>query len=576
MSSPREIYTLGIYCYFNDSSACLLKNGELVAMAEEERFTRVKHCHFFPEQSIRFCLKEARIEFSDISRIAYGFKPFKLLMHQAWLFFRNFPRSLNLIRHSSSAMPLKDKLFALATLKYKLKEKFGPLLCPLIFVDHHVAHAYSTYFVSPFTEAAILIADGFGEVDATSFYHGNKDEITHLSSIAYPQSLGVYYGGMTQYLGFKPMYDEYKVMGMCAYGKDSYHDFFAKVLSTDGRLKYNLDESYFSLVTHGDRQWFSDKMEEELGSRRQIGDAYEQKHFDIACSAQRNLELVMRRIGQDLQKKTQSENLCLAGGIAQNILMNRVLLDDCGFKNIFVPPVAYDGGVSLGAALAVHREHCKGERKFSLVDSAWGPGFSDQECMDALNQYEIPYSVLNDRAMMSQQVAVILSQGKIVGYFSGRMEIGPRALGHRSILADPSNPSMKDILNSRIKKREFFRPFAAMVPLEDCKTYFDLTIESAFMTICGRVKMPQLVSAVTHADGMCRVQTVNKDINPAMHSLLKHFEMLTNVPVLINTSLNENEPIVCTPHEALECFLRTKMDCLVFNHRVLVQKAEAK
>ena len=178
--------------------------------------------------------------------------------------------------------------------------------------------------------------------------------------------------------------------------------------------------------------------------------------------------------------------------------------------------------------------------------------------------------------MNRQQVAVILSQGKIVGYFSGRMEIGPRALGHRSILADPSNPSMKDILNSRIKKREFFRPFAAMVPLEDCKTYFDLTIESAFMTICGRVKMPQLVSAVTHADGMCRVQTVNKEINPTMHSLLKHFEMLTNVPVLINTSFNENEPIVCTPHEALECFLRTKMDCLVFNHRVLVQKAEAK
>jgi len=565
----KDNYILGIFCYFHDASACLLHNGKLVAMAEEERFTRKKHCGNFPEQAIRHCLKTANIDMSDIDCTAYGFKPLQFILHQAGLFIKNFPKSLNLFHKGASEISFLSKINNFVGIRGQFRKMFGHNPQKLFYVDHHLAHAYSTYFVSPFDEAAILIADGFGEVNATSVYSGVKDNIKHFNSIPYPNSLGMYYGAVTQYLGFQPENDEYKVMGLCAYGKNRFKDAFNKILKTNGEMSYKLDERYFDLVTHGTRRWFSSEMEKILGQARRYEDSYEQKHFDIAHSAQSQLENVMRTMGRALQAKTKSRKLCLAGGIAQNILMNRVLLEDCGFDDIFVPPVAYGGGISLGSALVIYREHFKGKREFVLNSSSWGPRYSVDECVKVLTENNLSFDQEGD---LSCQIANIIADGNIVGYFHGAMEIGPRALGNRSILADPRQKNIKDILNSRIKKREFFRPFAAMVTQEDAQTYFDVPVESPFMTICGKVKTPEILPGIVHNDGTSRIQTVRKDVLPEIYALLEQFKKLTGVPVLLNTSFNENEPIVCTPQEAIDCFQRTHMDVLVFNNQLLVSK----
>lgn len=562
-------YILGIFCYFHDSSACLLHDGKIVAMAEEERFNRKKHCSDFPENAIAYCLEEARIDMSQIDSVSYGFLPWRFFINQIDMFMHNFPKSLNLLRNGASYMPLSKKVIGMASIRKRLYQSFGVEPPKICYIDHHTAHAYSAYYVSPFSDAAVLVADGFGENNATSFYHGKGGEIEFLGSISYPNSLGVYYGTVTQYLGFQPHHDEYKVMGMAAYGEDRYQDFFQKMLSIDGTTSYKLDTNYIDLITHGVKKWFSKKMEEELGVSRYHEDEYEQRHFDIAHSAQARFEEVIIKLGRKLKARTGSKNLCVAGGCAQNVLMNRVLLDHCGFENIFVPPVAYDGGISLGSALAVHHCQFHGKRQFVLESPSWGPSFSNTKCEKLLLGKGLLIEADGD---ITGRIAQLLADGKVVGYFDGRMEIGPRALGNRSILADPRRHDIKDILNARIKKREFFRPFAPMVAVEDCQTYFDLPVESPFMTITGRVKKPDILPGITHNDGTARIQTVKRETQPNVHAVLKRFGEMTTVPVLLNTSFNENEPIVCTPMEAIDCFLRTQMDVLVFNNQLLVNK----
>jgi len=312
-------------------------------------------------------------------------------------------------------------------------------------------------------------------------------------------------------------------------------------------------------------------MKSELGENRQHEGEYRQRHFDIAFSAQACLEKVVVKLGKELKCRTKSNNICLAGGVAQNVLMNRALFSLCDFDNIYVPPVAYDGGISLGAALAVYNRQFNGKRNFILESPSWGPGFSTEECKNILNRNELVFEEKDD---LIEEIAHLLIAGKIIGYFDGRMEIGPRSLGNRSILADPRRHDIKDILNNRIKKREFFRPFAPMVPIEDCQDYFDLSTESPFMTIVGKVKKPDLLPGITHNDGTARIQTVKRETFPAIHKLLKRFGELTGVPVLLNTSFNENEPIVCKPQEAIDCFLRTDMDVLILNNRLLVLKKD--
>lgn len=566
----KDLFILGLLC-FHDSSACLLRNGEIVAMAEEERFDREKHSHHFPKNAIQYCLDKAGINFSQIDCVAYGLKPWKYFFNQGYSAFKNLPKSLNLLRKGASDIPLKEKLANLLNVRGQIIRYFNVSPRRIIYIDHHTAHAYSTFFISPFKEAAVLVIDGFGESYTTSHYHGRADTIECLGSVPYPNSLGIYYAAITHYLGFRPLFDEYKVMGMAAYGENRHQAFFRKMLSiNNNKMDFKLDTSYVGIYTHGVRKSYSEKMVKELGPQRNYIDPYQQRHFDIARSAQARLEEIAVYLGEKLKKKTGSDNLCLAGGCAQNVLMNRLLLDRCGFKNIFVPPVAYDGGVSLGSALAVYHKFFGGMRNFVLERADWGPRFSDEQCEKALREKGVSIAFKGEGA--PARVAELLAGGKIVGFFDAGMEIGPRALGYRSILADPRRADMKDILNSRIKKREFFRPFAPIVPLEDCNEYFDLNVESPFMTIVGKVKKPELLPAITHQDGTARIQTVTKNSNPNIYGLLKKFGEITNIPVLINTSFNENEPIVCTPHEAIDCFLRTHMDSLVFNNKVIVKK----
>lgn len=568
MSSTK--YVLGIYSYFHESSACLIKDGQLVAMVEEERFNRIKHTFVFPINAIKFCLEKEGIDLSRVDRIAYGFLPWHFLIMQLKIAIRNFPASLNLLRKGASYMPISSKVIKMVTLQQTFQKNFGGKIPPIRYVAHHTAHAYSAYWVSKFKDAAILVVDGFGEDTATTLFQSQGNKIKKIVSLPYIDSLGVYYGAVTQYLGFTPHNDEYKVMGMAAYGKDKFPDIFSDMLQTDDTPYYKLNISYINFYTHGVSKWFSQNLPKALNAPlRKKSDPYKQVHFDIACSAQKRLEEVAVRLGKHLQKLTGSKNLCIAGGVAQNVLMTRNLLDNCGFKNIYIPPVAYDAGCALGAAFAVYQQELSGKRSFALDRANWGPSFTTEECDSELKQYKL---IPNIKKNQSSTLADLLAKGKIVGYFDGAMEIGPRALGNRSILADPRKKNIKDILNSRIKKREFFRPFAPMVTEEDASKYFDLSVSSPFMTMIGRVKKPELLPGITHEDGTARIQTVSKKTLPHIHTLLKSFEKRTGLPVLLNTSFNENEPIVCTPKEAIDCFLRTKMDVLVFNNELLVVK----
>lgn len=562
----KSKYIIGINCYFHDSSACILRDGKLIAMAEEERFTREKHTSAFPVNAINFCLDFAGIELDQVSSVAYGWLPWKFLKMQLISAIKKLPQSYNLLKPGASYLPLSTKL-QMVRLTSVFRKHFKGRIPPVKYVDHHTAHAYSTYWVSGFDDAAILVTDGFGEDTATSFYQGKGNSITKIASLSYYDSLGAFYGAITQYLGFKTHHDEYKVMGMTAYGKDRYPDIFKKILKTDASSLFKLDTSYISLYTHGVKKYYSQKLVHVFGPARRPLTKYLRRHFDIACSAQKRLEEVAVRIGDYIYDKTGSKNLCVAGGVAQNVLMNTILLEKGKFNKIYVPPVAYDGGCSLGAALAVHHLEYSGKREFILKRADWGPKFTTDECAKALADCGLHPDVKKDQ---SSAVAELLAKGKIVGYFDGAMEIGPRALGNRSILADPRKKNIKDILNSRIKKREFFRPFAPMVTYEDANKYFDVFFESPFMTMVARVKTPDLLPGITHADGTARIQTVRRQTAPHIYSLLKNFEKLTGVPVLLNTSFNENEPIVCNPQEAINCFLRTKMDALVFNNQLLV------
>lgn len=565
----KQKYILGIYCYFHDSSACLLKDGKLIAMVEEERFTREKHTSAFPLNSINFCLDQAGIKLDQVDSIAYGFLPWQFLKMQLISAIKKIPDSFNLLKPGASYMPLFPKL-RMTRLASIFRHYFKGKIPPIEYIDHHMSHAYSAYWVSGFNDAAILIVDGFGENTATSLYHGKGNNITKLNSLPYYDSLGAFYGAITQYLGFRPHNDEYKVMGMAAYGSDFYKEEFKDILQMDeGYRLFKLNTSYISLYTHGVRQWFSPKLVQTLGPSRQYKDKYLQKHFDIACSAQKRLEEVAVQLANYLHDLTRSKNLCIAGGVAQNVLMNSAILEKSKFKKIYVPPVAYDGGCSLGAALSVYQHKYSGKRKFILNRADWGAKFTTKECAKVVKDNGLVPNIKKDQSLT---IAGILAKGKIVGYFNGAMEVGPRALGNRSILADPRRSKIKDILNSRIKKREFFRPFAPMVTLEDADRYFEVSGESPFMALVARVKKPDLLPGITHADGTARIQTVKSQTSPNIHKLLKNFEQKSGVPVLLNTSFNENEPIVCTPQEAIDCFLRTKMDALVFNNQLLVVK----
>jgi len=570
------MYTLGISAYAHESSCALLKDGKICAHAEEERFNREKHTAKFPEQAIRFCLEREGIRMEQVEAIAFYWVPLKELKDNLGHFLRYFPKSLNLLRAPSGQedMGFLERVQKMRSVGKDLQARFQFKAVPKInFVEHHLAHAASAFFVSPFAEAAILTIDGRGESTSTMLSMGRGNKIEKLKEISVPNSIGHLYASLTDYLGFKPFFDEWKVMGMSAYGKDTYVKDFEKVLRFDDHGLYTLNLDYFGFHTHGQAQWLGQKFIDTFGPKREKNGAYTQHYYDIAFALQKLVEKAGVNLANHLYAITKSPNLCLAGGVILNCLMNREIVAKTPFKEFFFQPIANDAGTSYGAAL-YHYHHSLNQPRAQVFEHVYlGPDFSNEQIEPVLKKHGVSY---RKSPQIEADTARQIADGKIVGWFQGRMESGPRALGNRSITIDPTRAEMKDKLNARVKRREGFRPFAPSVLEEKFEQYFSMPKgqKSPYMILIGDVKpgMGEKIPAVTHVDGTARVQTVSKKTNPRYWNLISEFEKITGVPVLLNTSFNENEPIVCTPEHAVACFLRTEFDVLAIGDFLVTKR----
>ncbi len=539
----------GINSYAHDSSAALVtEDGRVIAAAEEERFTRKKHTGDFPQQAIGFCLKYAGLEWRDISQVAFSFDPWLQFRKRILYSLRTFPKSLQFGRHSSA-------LFQPFFLKQKLPGKFR-----LHFVNHHQAHAASTFFTSSFERSAILTVDGAGEWATTVLSKGEGNKITPLEEINYPHSLGFLYGAITQFLGFRPCYDEGKVMALAAYGHPTFTKQFEKLIHLNPDGNFRLDLQYFEFQW-GSTCWYSRKMSELLGPSRKVGDPLEARHYDLAATLQAVIEKALLGLARRIHQLTGLDDLCLAGGVALNCTANGMLLKESPFKRIFVQPASGDGGTSLGAALWVAHQRLK-SRKGETAHTYLGPDFNDPEIETALLNGRLAYQRIGE---IEDRVAELLSEGKNIGWFQGRMEFGPRALGARSILADPRDGTKRDYLNKKIKARESFRPFGPSVLEEDAHEVFEIGQKSPFMLFATQVrsKIKSLIPAVVHQDGSSRIQTVSKESSPRYWKLIQAFKKRTGIPLILNTSFNlKDEPIVCRPQDAVNSFQKSELDYL--------------
>jgi len=577
---------LGVNAYHGDSSACLVKDGNLIAAAEEERFRRIKHWAGFPSEAIRWCLKEANVDLQEIDYLTVNRDP-KANLYKKILFTISKRPSFNLVRDRlTNALKVKDVKIVMSEAFGVPKEKIGAKLCK---VEHHRAHMASSFFVSPFRKAAILSVDGFGDFTSTMTGEGEKNRIKVIDQVNFPHSLGLFYTAFTQFLGFPRYGDEYKMMGLAAYGRPKFLREMEEivVLKDNGKFELNLD--YFIHHSKGVTMlWdggypemgrvYSDKLIEKFGSPRKPQDKITDFHQDIAASVQAMYEKAFFHILNHLYKVTKISNLCLAGGCALNSVANGKIFDNTPFKEIYIQPASSDAGGALGAAFYLWHQILGKPRNFIMKHTYWGPRFSKAEVHETLNKRKMDLEKVGcqteeiiDKAKLCQEIAQEIADGKIVGWFQGKMEWGPRALGNRSILCDPRRKEMKDILNTRIKKREPFRPFAPSILLERVGDYFEKDYPDPFMIKVYPIRKNkrEVIPAVTHVDGTGRLQTVSRKENSLYWTLIKEFEKITGVPVILNTSFNENEPIVCTPEEALDCFLRTKMDILILESFVI-------
>lgn len=559
----KPVYILGINAYTHDTSATLLRDGEIVAVGEEERFIRQKHTWGFPFKSIEFCLKEGNIPFSEIQYVAFSFRPFLGLR-------RIF---LNTLRHFPCSWSSSVKEGRIWSSRCKVGRRVAQIFnqgfvsYKYIPVEHHLAHAASSFFVSPFEKAAIISMDAVGEEVTTFLGCGEGKRIKSIRKIKFPHSLGFLYNALTVYLGFGLQGDEGKVMGLAPYGKPTYIDFFRKIAPSDHEGNFQLDLSYFDFHLTMDRI-YGEKLIKALGPARKKGEEIKKNHEDIAASLQYRLEEIGVELARFLKEKTKAEYLCLAGGVSLNCDMNYKILKKAGYKDIFIQPAVYDGGTSLGAALYVYYL-LGGERRFQMKEPAFGPAYSQEEIKALLERCKLKYRLSKD---VAGDTANLLSRGRIVGWFQGRSEIGPRALGYRSILADPRQPDMKDILNSRVKFREGFRPYAPSVLQEDSPLFFDNDRPSPYMLLVFEVNKEKrnLIPAVTHVDGTSRIQTVNRQTQPLYYRMIEEFKKLTGVPMVLNTSFNiMGEPMVLSPADALRCFFSTGMDSLVLGDFII-------
>lgn len=561
-------YILGINSVFHDSSACILKEGNLLAAVEEERFTHIKHgkrpipfsAYELPYHAIDYCLKIAGIHLKEVDDIAYSFNPGlvsgKVDEDQTKIPMRSRKRKV-LADGTTEWDPLFLSLVVNAPgllvdgYPHHLQKRFENADITRDkwhFVEHHISHAASAYFPSPFEHAAILTIDGRGEKTTTSYYTGKGNSLKKISEVQMPDSLGLLYEKVTSYLGFLHSSDEYKVMALASFGKPVFADEFRSMIHIGENGVYSISD---------------DNLEDIFGNARKRDEPFLQRHFDIAHSLQKVLEETVLKLVNWFQKKTGEENLCMAGGVALNCVLNGKIRDFGNFKNVWIQPASGDSGTALGAALWVHAQK-GGQRNFSMNHCFWGPEYSDDEVEKFIKWTKTPYKKLND---VAKETAAILAKDRIVGWYQGRMEFGPRALGSRSILASPMNANMQARLNE-IKDREDFRPVAPVVLESDAGEWFQNADTSPFMLFVYNVKPDKIdkIPAVCHVDHTARIQTINKNQHPAYYQLLKEFKNTTGVPVLVNTSFNtRGKPIVCTPRDALECFWSSPFDALVIN-----------
>jgi carbamoyltransferase len=588
---------LGISAFYHDSAAALVQDGRIVAAAQEERFTRKKHDAGFPTHAIRYCLETAKIDLDGIDHVVFFEKPFIKFERLLETYLANAPRGFASF-HMAMPLWIKDKLFQKANLEKALKPfaASGKLNGKLLFAEHHQCHAASAFFPSPFEEALVLTLDGVGEWATTSLAIGRSNRLDTLREIHWPHSIGLLYSAFTYYTGFKVNSGEYKVMGLAPYGEPKYVDLILDNivdLKADG--SFWLDQSYFNYATG--LTMTSRKFHELFGGPpRDPETRLTQRDMDLAASVQAVTEEIMLRITRDLAKTYGITNLCLAGGVALNCVANGKILRDGVFKNIWIQPAAGDSGGSIGAALAAYHQHFDRPRQLngtldSMQGAYLGPEFSQAEIEKRLTSIRAKFTTESEPALF-ENTCDALEAGHAVGWFQGRMEFGPRALGARSILGDPRNPTMQKMLNLKIKYRESFRPFAPSVLREDVADYFELDTDSPYMLLVADVKrnrrrepsaeqeklfgidklnvLQSDIPAVTHVDYSARIQTVHAETNPRYHALLANFKRRTGCSVLVNTSFNvSGEPIVCTPEDAFRCFMGTEMETLVVGNCLL-------
>lgn len=557
---------LGISCFYHDSAACLIKDGKIVAAAEEERFTRIKHDNRFPKQAIAYCLKEVGVRINEVAYVGFYEKPFlkfERILESALV---TFPKSFSFFLKSLPVW-LKEKLWMSQVIKKELRYR-GDVL----FIDHHLSHAASSFLVSPFPKAAILTLDAVGEWATTAFGYGENNKVILEKEINFPHSLGMFYSAFTYHLGFEVMDGEYKVMGLASYGKPIYTDKIKKVIKIfpDGSFQLNMD--YFAY--HYGEKMTTEKFDKEFGKNRLKDEPVTKFHEDLASSLQAVTEEVILKMCQHLYSHYGLDSLCLAGGVALNCVANGKILKKTPFKNIFIQPAAGDAGGALGTALYIHNCLLNNPRSQTMEHAYYGPKFSTALIDRFLKAKKIKYQKLEDGKLI-KTVAKLIADGNVIGWFHDRMEFGPRALGHRSILANATSLEMKEIINEKVKHREPFRPFAPSALLEHANEYFDVNYESPFMLLVGNVykNKQKIIPAITHVDGTARPQTVKKGVNGRYYDLIKEYSKLTGVPVVLNTSFNvRGEPIVCTPEDAYNCFRKTDIDYLILENNIIAKK----
>jgi carbamoyltransferase len=569
------MFILGLNAYHADSSAAIFKDGILIAATEEERFRRIKHWAGFPSEAIQFCLKEAGITLADVDYISIGRDPKAKFWRKVLFVLRNIGKRNSLlsdrIRNSKEVTSIESELASISGLNEAvIKSK-------IVNVEHHRSHLASAFFASPFDEAALLSIDGSGDFTTTMIAIGRGSDIEVLDSIDFPVSAGLFYTAFTQYLGFPHYGDEYKVMGLAPYGKPVYVDQVKEILNFTENGLFNWNPDFFVNITEIKLDYsthvpiistlFGKKMIDAFGKQRLPNEDLTQYHKDLAASVQSVCEELIIHILNHLQKRTGLKNVCIAGGVAQNSVANGKVIEKTNFENLYIPSAGHDAGISMGSALYTHNHILKQKRMPAIFNAYTGSRFSNEEIETFLINRGITYQRLEDDILFDKITAKLMEPG-VVGWFSGRAEFGPRALGGRSILADPRNNNAKELLNLKIKKRESFRPFAPSILKEYVGEFFEKIEDVPFMEKVFPIKKEKqsLIPAVTHVDGTGRLQTVTFDVSPRYYRLIDTFRKKTGIPILLNTSFNENEPIVNTPAEALDCFLRTQMDMLILEN----------